>query len=314
MGVMKKQKNKLENGNSYYELWNPINDRRVEIYELKEDRTVNYGNNNKTKLITAKVKGNVDETDSESEVSLVCFEIPEKMNKEDLYKNGVLNVLTYNGAFYSLKGKEYNHVGRISEFVENSQAGYGYAIEPATNIVLNYVKRSLNHNIAGKGEEIHSIPSGVTKEGLKREIQKGNFIKITGNNSYVIEDIYGKEIKLENVNIASNIKHSDGSHSTLYTCKRVVNNGLGKQNVSFELPTNIGNIVRNGNEDQIGKLRELVSDPSVANFTANNAKPGTNKNLTYIGNLQYTEEGYQITDGASPVLGYVDEIAKQPRF
>lgn len=325
MGVFKKIENeekKQGNEKEKYTLFNPINEKKVKIYEMKEDQIVNYGNDMKTKIITAKVVGDIGEETQTSE-QLVCFEIPEYMKKEELYENGVLNVLTYNGAFYNLKKEEYNHIGRISEFAENNHTGYGYAIEPPTGVVLNYVKRSLNRKSNGiissskEKKELYSIPNGYTKEGIRsRQESVKYYIQQEGENSYTVKDPNsGETIILKNVNIVSNINHSNGERSTLYTCKRITGGNLGNsKNVSFELPMNIGNIAKSGNENQIKKLVELVSDQNVANYCADHTKKGTNKNLTFIGNLQYTGEEYQVTDGASQVLGYVDELSNILKF
>ena len=296
---MEKNQNKLGKtvpySNEWYEFCNPCTGDILRVYDIKMDKIVDYGSGIKTKLMVARMGNLNQDLDTNPESEFVCFEIPYDMKKKDIYKAGILEKCAQMGNFNNLNKRGCTYIGRISRLFRDEDNSINYEIKETVPKVKEYIVDCLNDKAV------------QYKEKQKREYIKSNDVKINccNKNTYVFtETNKGKTVKVKDVILASNIKYSNGDTTNLYIADTIYTDKKGKHVYSenkfaFELPCSIGNVAKSKNVKNIQKVRKLFSGKSEC---------CTSNELTYIGTLRETKNGFIESVADNGVIKYVEEL------
>ncbi len=120
----------------------PNSDMQLEFYDIKMYNQVDYGKE-LSNLFTARIQ-QVDEnlTMMLDQGDFICFEIPENMTIEKMFKARLLEGMLQIGRFNGLDKGRYNHVGRIKQKEDGT-----FTIQEPTDSVMNYVRTNLDRQI-----------------------------------------------------------------------------------------------------------------------------------------------------------------------
>lgn len=302
---MEKNENKLGKtvpySNEWYEFCNPCTGDILRVYDIKMDKIVDYGNGIKTKLMIARM-GNLNiDLDSNPESEFVCFEVPYDMKKKEIYKAGILEKCAQMGNFNNLNRKGYTYIGKISRLYRDEDNSINYEIKETVPKVKEYIVNNLSEKAV------------QYKEKQKREYIKANDVKINSynQNNYVFTEINkGKTVNVKEVKLVSHIKYNNGDVTNLYIADTIYTDKRGKKvhaekKLAFELPYSIENIAKSKNIKNIQKTRKL--------FTGW-AEENDSKELTYIGALRETKNGFIESAADGEVIKYIEELKNNPIF
>lgn len=302
---MEKNENKLGKtvpySNEWYEFCNPCTGDILRVYEIKMDKIVDYGKGIKTKLMLARMGNLNQDLDTNPESEFVCFEIPFDMKKKEIYKAGILERCAQMGNFNNLNKKGCTYIGRICRLYRDEDCSVNYEIKETVPKVKEYIVDYLNDKASNY------------KAKQRKQYIKSNDVKINcyNKNSYTFtEPNKGKTVKVKDVVLASNIKYNNGDRTNLYIANTTYTDKRGKyvyaeKKFAFELPYSIGNVAKSENIKNIQKIRKLF---------AGKAEEIESKELTYIGALKETKNGFIEAVADNGVLGYVEELKNNPIF
>lgn len=287
--------------NEWYEFCNPCTGDVLRVYETKMDKIVDYGKGIRTKLMIARIGNLNQDLDSNPESEFVCFEIPFDMKKKEIYKEGIFEKCAQMGNFNHLNKKGYTYIGKISRIYRDEDNSIKYEIKETVPKVKEYIVDYLNDKAV------------KYKAKQKKDYIKANDVKINcyGKNNYVFtEPNKGKTVKVKDVVLASNIRYNNGDKTNLYVANAVYTDKNEKyvyaeKKIAFELPYSIGNVAKSENVKNIQKIRKLF---------AGKAEEIESKELTYIGVLRETKNGFTEAVADEGVLNYVEELKNNPIF
>lgn len=257
------------------------------LFDFEKSCTFRHGDKI-TNLIKARILDNYQKGSSSSPDSAkyICFEIPEFMCLEELINSSIFDTLEKFGMLKNLIDSEYNHLG----IIYINQTGK-YELYNPTNEVLQYIKENLNIQITQsqellsqriKGQEFKTRISKPVNEYIEEKQQIINERK----KSIFIEEQYRYKIGNEVYTDYIGTDVTEGKILRINRLKQIDNNNEEKLYSAFiekkdeeigEEPITIGQIpkgfpilftlastleeyIKNGNEKEIAKILQLITD------------------------------------------------------
>lgn len=257
------------------------------LFDFEKSCTFRHGDKI-TNLIKARILENYKKGSSSSPDSAkyICFEIPEFMCLEELINSSIFDTLEKFGKLKNLLNSEYNHLG----IIYINQDGK-YELYNATNEVLQYVKENLNREITQsqelfskriRGQEFKTRISKPVNEYIEEKQQIINERKKSvsleeqyrykiGNEVYT--DYIGTDVTEGKILRINRLKQIDNTNDEKLYSAFIEKKGEEIEEepitigqipkgfpILFTLTTTLEEYIKNGDEKEITKILQLITD------------------------------------------------------
>ena len=274
------------------------------LFDFKYHCTFKHGdkltNLIKARLLEEYKKGTTIAPDS---AKYICFEIPTYINLEELAEDDVFKVLNQVEKFENLPSGIYNHIGIIDKIEEGKYELFNptpEVLEYAQNIMdtkISENKELLSRRLQGQEfkQRISESASQYIKQNEKiREKRKEN-LYLEEQYRYKVGDridtdyqgidiVEGKVLKInrldkvgeisEDILYSAFIEKKENEEETEFTTLQELPKGFP---VLFTLKSSLQEILNNGNEEEVQKILQLLSDLPIESLNINK--------MQYIGGI-----------------------------